>query len=115
MDLLNEAKSTITQLQEEIQLLTSENDKLSQINFEYENEISFLKNELKQVILNDQSHLPPLPLEPIVIVQQNKSQSSYVEDSKAKDKHILVKEEIYSNVHPSQNIQTSQSDNTFIM
>ncbi|XP_031620520.1 uncharacterized protein LOC116339048 [Contarinia nasturtii] len=115
-DLLNEAKSSIIQLQEEIRLHKFEIDKLRQINFEQEKQIDSLQsnNKSKSNLLNNELHPPSLPLEPIIIIQQHKNQSNSEVDANDK-KESCAKEETNSIVTPSINNQTSQSDNTFII
>lgn len=112
-DLLNEAESTILQLQEESKTLKSEIHKLRQQNLEYNKQIDALQ---KQTIT---SNVPEtIPLEPIIIIKDNKN-ISLSDDGQDKRINNEFQATINTGINISEKSSTSydssQSDNTFVM
>lgn len=123
-DLLNEAKSTIIQLQEETKSLKSEIDVLRQRNQEYVKTIQS-NNDIdakpkSPLLNNDHTSLeipPPIPLEPFIIVKENKIKNH------PKSGHNDVSNQATNNVRNESNYsekslaseETSQSDDTFVV
>lgn len=129
-DLLNEAKSTILNLQNEIKALKSEIGKLRQQNQEYVVQIESIHSvdTKEKVSLLNQVHTasempPPMPLEPVIIVKENKSK----EFTKSDDQSTIAAEDGYNETkkdarkatngseHSFTSDDTSQSDDTFVM
>lgn len=129
-DLLNEAKSTILNLQDEIKSLKSEIGKLRQQNQEYVVQIeSFHSVDTKEKgSLLNQVHTasempPPIPLEPVIIVKRNKSkeftksddQSTIAAEDGCNETNNDARKATNCSEHSFTSDDTSQSDNTFVM
>lgn len=121
VDLLDEAKSTILQLQEEIKSLRSEIDTLRQKNLEFVNQMDQLKNNTNIVPFNndhnDDSNAMPLEL---IIMKQNEKQKhskcEYINNTKDVTNNtvdnVKAKAKISNISSPS---EQTPSDNTFLM
>lgn len=123
-DLLNEAKSTIIQLQEEMKSLKSEIDILrqrNQENVEINQPINDIDAKPKSPPSNNvHSSLekpPPIPLEPVIIVKENKMNNhpkSGHNDESNQTMNIVRNETKYSEKSLASD-ETSQSDDTFVV
>lgn len=127
-DLLNEAKSTIINLQDEIQSLKSEIGKLRQQNQEYVVQIeSFHSFDAKEKVSSlNQVHTtsempPPIPLEPVIIVKESNEftktddQSTIAAEGECNEKNNDARKTTNCSEHSFTSDDTSQSDNTFVM
>lgn len=115
-DLLNEAKATILELQEKTESLKTEIDTLRHQNQDYSKQIeAFLNcsNDAKVSPTID-AHPPPIPLEPIVIVKENrgKNDSKCSQSVNAKTEHNDTVANLNYELDCSESSQSSQSDNT---
>lgn len=111
-DLLNEAKATILELQEKTESLKTEIETLRHQNQDYSKQIeSFLNCN------NDAKVPPPIPLEPIVIVKENRSKndSKCSQSVNAKTEHNDAVANLNYELDCSESSQSSQSDNTYLV
>lgn len=142
-DLLHESKLTIIQLQHEIEALKSETEILRQQNRDYASKMESLQNdsrlksangqpqinssdnELKATLAASKEESVPIPLEPIIIVKENKSNGSLKLSPEMNAKHEhhdrgLVDPlnrylEMKNDDNSLMSDQTTQSENTFVM
>lgn len=124
-DLLNEAKLTILELQHEIESLKSEIEQLRQQNRALVTQIDSSQNQSnRKTVESDQPKIesggkeskppPAIPLEPVVIVNDNKIDSSMKTNRKASES--LNPKFIPKNVREQMaSDQTSQSDSTYVV
>lgn len=110
VDLLNEAKTTILQLQDESKTLKSEIDNLRQKNLENDKQIESLQKQTVAKSSNDIAR-ETIPLEPIIIVKENKNKS--LSDDEHFNNEYKAPNDISDKSSPSN--QTSPSDNTFVL
>lgn len=125
VDLLNEAKLTILELQREIEALKIEIEMLREQNKGYLMQIESLNRvqstqcqptESQANLLPPNDEAVPIPLEPIVIVKENHTDDSPNKCTNATDKHQPNPKHTAPHVnHSMASDQTSQSDNTFVV
>lgn len=128
-DLLNEAKHTILELQHEIESLKSEIVELRQQNRFFVTQMESVGNESKLVptpVNADKDGPAAMPLEPIVIVNDNKH-DDLVETAQEANENISSMPQTKKLIPPNAKVmvknsrgheasdQTTQSDNTYVV
>ncbi|XP_055310223.1 uncharacterized protein LOC129573573 [Sitodiplosis mosellana] len=128
-DLLNEAKSTILNLQDEIKSLKSDIETLRQQNQEYVTQIESFHSIGTKPNSPPLNHVhtssempPPIPLEPVIIVKENKGkdytkcdQTTIAAGDECNQTKKNTGNETKCSEHSFASDDTSQSDNTFVI